>query len=649
MATTEIHAVYSTPVFCLDYVISDKPNRRNEIKDDIADTIGYVERDKVTGKCTVYKTLSTYNNCTKENVLNTFHRLSNKFRHGTKSGNPRTKNGKEVVCWHMHQSFEGHEVSPEIANEIGLKLAKEVFAKFPCVVSTLSNTDNIHNHFVICAWGDDGKKWHDCRRTKRLIRKVSDRLCKEYGLGVLEKTKNMNLTEWTDKDGKKRATEVTDRKIQQWKHHSEGIEPIADSNDYRVSEAYKEQLADKLTNADLVKNDIDSLLPYVYSYDELLEHLQYIGYKINAKKKNGDWLQHVSFTPPGINKPTRDYKLGDNEFYTRQALSDYINKNSPGDIVKPVFNIDDFINNDRPATSEKTNTIPSPGLPVETIPSVDGVKYFEKYDYGEIDLSEINLDYRLCKDSRGSGYISKRSVPEQKTIQAIRHDDAIVRKTYTSVRIKQVIYSINSAHNNKRAYFPKNNTEKLISQIKESCENLLFIEKHNISSYEQVNGLYKTAYTTYNRLLREQNKLTSSISDLRNLATYPDKILELEQSLPAEPADPENVFEYHDSNIAILNRYKSDVAKYSLDTAEGVTGLLRKINEVNSKLRTLEPQLAYNLSELTDYDRCIKILNRIDSSNNERNEGALAGINNNRKSGGVTPQIHFHAHSGEAR
>jgi len=634
MATTEIHAVYSTPVFCLDYVLSDKPNRRIEVKDDIGDTIAYVQRDKVTGKCAVYKTLSTYHNCTKTGISDTFHRISDKFRGNIRRENSRTKNKKEVVCWHMHQSFKGHEASPEIANEIGLKLAKEVFSKFSCVVSTHSNTDNIHNHFVICAWGEDGKKWHDCRRTKRLIRKVSDRLCEEYGLDVLEKTKNMNLTEWTDRDGNKRATEVTDRKIEQWKMHDKGVEPIADSNDYRLSESYKEQLADKLTNADLVKNDIDSLLPYVYSYDELLEHLRLLGYKVNAKKKNGDWLKHVSFTPPGIAKPTRDYQLGDNVFYARQALTKHINENSPANIIKPIFNIDDFIN-DSPVSPEKTKTVSSPVTSSEVIPAVDGVKYFDNYDYGEIDLNEVNLDYRLCKDSRGNGYISKRGVPEQNTIRAIRRDDAIVRKTYTSVRIKQVILSINSANNNKRPYFPKNNTERLITQIKESCENLLFIENHNISSYDQVNALYKASYTTYNRLLREQNKLNSTISDLKNLTTFPGKIKELELTLSTEPDNPENAFESHDSNIAILSRYKSDVAKYSLDTDEGIAALLRKINDSNSKLRTLEPQLAYNLSELSGYELCMKILDRIDSANNDRNDFAFSQFNEIRKHGRI--------------
>lgn len=52
----------------------------------------------------------------------------------------------------MIQSFEGN-VDPRIANEIGVKLAKEMFPTFPVVVSTHTNTENTHNHIMICAWG----------------------------------------------------------------------------------------------------------------------------------------------------------------------------------------------------------------------------------------------------------------------------------------------------------------------------------------------------------------------------------------------------------------------------------------------------------------------------------------------------------------
>ena len=52
--------------------------------------------------------------------------------------------------YHIIQSFNGNEISPDKCNKIGMELAEELWGdKFQVVVSTHLNTDNIHNHFVL--------------------------------------------------------------------------------------------------------------------------------------------------------------------------------------------------------------------------------------------------------------------------------------------------------------------------------------------------------------------------------------------------------------------------------------------------------------------------------------------------------------------
>ena len=54
-----------------------------------------------------------------------------------------------IVCFHGYQSFEAGEVTPDIAHEIGVKLAKQLWGdRFQVVVSTHTNTGKIHNHFL---------------------------------------------------------------------------------------------------------------------------------------------------------------------------------------------------------------------------------------------------------------------------------------------------------------------------------------------------------------------------------------------------------------------------------------------------------------------------------------------------------------------
>lgn len=93
-----------------------------------------------------------------------------------------------ILGFHAYQSFKGHEVSPEIAHEVGLKLAEEMWGdRFEVVVTTHLNSNNIHNHFVINSVSFvDGKKYYDNRYTYAELRNTSDNLCREYGISVLE-------------------------------------------------------------------------------------------------------------------------------------------------------------------------------------------------------------------------------------------------------------------------------------------------------------------------------------------------------------------------------------------------------------------------------------------------------------------------------
>ena len=98
--------------------------------------------------------------------------------------------GKEkgILAFHGYQSFKEGEVTPEIAHEIGVRLAEKMWGdRFQVVVSTHLNTDNIHNHFVINSVSfKDGYKYYSNLSNTALLRKTSDEICEEYGLSVLE-------------------------------------------------------------------------------------------------------------------------------------------------------------------------------------------------------------------------------------------------------------------------------------------------------------------------------------------------------------------------------------------------------------------------------------------------------------------------------
>ena len=104
--------------------------------------------------------------------------------------------GKEegTVAYHGYQSFAPGEATPEMAHEIGLKLAKALWGeKYQVLVAThLDKAHHLHNHFVVNTVSFlDGIKYHRTEKDYFDMQRESDRLCREYGLSVIE---NPNTT-----------------------------------------------------------------------------------------------------------------------------------------------------------------------------------------------------------------------------------------------------------------------------------------------------------------------------------------------------------------------------------------------------------------------------------------------------------------------
>ena len=92
------------------------------------------------------------------------------------------------LAHHLIQSFAPGETTPEQAHEIGRQLADEVLqGKYPYVLTTHIDKDHVHNHLIFNAVDFVG--YHAYKSYKRIyydMREVSDRLCKENGLSVIQ-------------------------------------------------------------------------------------------------------------------------------------------------------------------------------------------------------------------------------------------------------------------------------------------------------------------------------------------------------------------------------------------------------------------------------------------------------------------------------
>ena len=92
-------------------------------------------------------------------------------------------------AYHTIQSFAPDDpVNGEMANEIGTRLAEEIYPDFQCVIATHTDRGHIHNHIISNAVSLKGERMRDSLYgpySVNHIREVSDRLCTEYGLSVL--------------------------------------------------------------------------------------------------------------------------------------------------------------------------------------------------------------------------------------------------------------------------------------------------------------------------------------------------------------------------------------------------------------------------------------------------------------------------------
>ena len=119
--------------------------------------------------------------------------------------------GKETgtVAYHGYQSFAPGETTPEIAHEIGVKLAQRLWGdRYQVLVAThLDHENHLHNHFAVNTVSFvDGIKFHRTKEDYRHMREASDDLCREYGLSVIENPqcgKSQHYGEWrAEKEGR---------------------------------------------------------------------------------------------------------------------------------------------------------------------------------------------------------------------------------------------------------------------------------------------------------------------------------------------------------------------------------------------------------------------------------------------------------------
>lgn len=271
MAVTKIWKIKHSFAAPLKYIENEEKTANPKAAENyqmLDDVIEYASREDKTEQKFFVSSL----NCDREHARDEF--LLTKKRFDKEDG---------IACFHAYQSFAEENLLPEEAHEIGVAFAQEMWGdRFQVVIATHLNTCHVHNHFIVNSVSFlDGKKYHDSRAAYRRMREVSDRLCREHGLSVIE-------------------------------------HPESKGGSYYLNQLER---AGMPTRYNVARQAIDDAISRSVNMEEFRHELKMMGYRHQFSPSRRYW----TITPAGWNRPIRLYRLGAD--YTEERIRQRVYEN----------------------------------------------------------------------------------------------------------------------------------------------------------------------------------------------------------------------------------------------------------------------------------------------------------------------------------
>lgn len=172
--------------------------------------------------------------------------------------------------YHVILSFKEGEVEPEKAFEVTQKFVKEYIGNsYEAVYAVHDNTDHVHSHIIFNSVSFvDGKKFHYKKGDwANEIQPITNRLCKEYGLSVLDFEENSYGKQYQNKE-------------------------------------WAEKRGNTFPWSEMIKRDLDACILQAASFESFVDLLMDKGYEIKTGK-------YFAIRPPGMSRFKRTKSLGE--------------------------------------------------------------------------------------------------------------------------------------------------------------------------------------------------------------------------------------------------------------------------------------------------------------------------------------------------
>lgn len=194
-----------------------------------------------------------------------------------------------IQAYHGYLSFKEQNITPELAQKIGMEFANEIWGnRFQVVVTTHLNTTHLHCHFVVNSVSFvDGKRLWGEEKAWFKFRTVADRICEKYGLYYNPKPNRSKQSSYY----------------------------------------YRQEQAGMPTRYTMVREAIDEAIAHSTNLRSFDYALTQMGYEHSLSESRKYW----TIVPKGYTKPIRLKNLG--EDYTEEAIKRRLMENQRVRIV----------------------------------------------------------------------------------------------------------------------------------------------------------------------------------------------------------------------------------------------------------------------------------------------------------------------------
>lgn len=283
MAVTKLWAVRNRLKAVIDYAMNPEKTVKSNSKysdadyQSLKDVIAYAKDEEKTEREFFCEGI----NCNPQTAREQFVTVKEQF--GKVDG---------VQAYHGYISFKEQNITPELAQKIGMEFAQKVWGKrFQVVVTTHLNTKHLHCHFVINSVSFvDGMKLDDKEKNWFKFRHDADLLCEKYGLYYNPK-------------------------------------PVLGQSPPRY--LTKKEQAGMPTRYNVARAALDEAISMSRNEKELEYELRQMGYSFDFNQKHKHW----TITIKGYKKPIRLTQLG--EEYSKERIRERLIENRDNVLFEP--------------------------------------------------------------------------------------------------------------------------------------------------------------------------------------------------------------------------------------------------------------------------------------------------------------------------